>query len=573
MPQSIPVYEENDVVEDEDEETEAIKRVERSALLTMPGETTKNLGDFNELDRSGRYFNSINPTQSESGDKVGITESYFESDPFFGQRGRRAKSESSGPLDKMSIVNQTLTNANKYNHTVRQNSSPDIQDIITGIVKLLNGNVNVHADTQGVKRPHSNRINNRGPPRISETQMPVDYDPPVQSHPEGPIRPFLSGVPLPQQLVPSMQSNFRPSFISQNRPPWQSQRPKPPHSPIRRPIPSYKPILPVSDFASNNGPENSSSNEAENVNDSNEESEESIEESVKQKHNNKIDDSKDSENNSESTEEVKPTEVYTTIIQSVSEVNTVGFIESHSLETETSTSSIETLDSSIAETTSSVPTNTETPILDKIPQTHHQQELITTPSSVEQSSTSETSNQNIQPTTTSQIQNPTAYHPRPGMVLDDPEFKPGSHQKSSPNRPFPPQRPPGYGEIFDITLSAIQGPGGGGGSQQTVKIKPYSPYEEGDLIVVSSTEGQEYVSIDGKRTYINLFGESVPAPVTSSTYISSTKPIKPTQTLQPGVTGSGYVVAETEPSVNKYNQRPVIHRRPPAHPPQDPPVR
>lgn len=72
------------------------------------------------------------------------------------------------------------------------------------------------------------RINNRGPPRISDVPpLPPDFDtpgmnpPPPPDHPypfekppapdkplinqlppERPIRPFVSGVPLPEQIVP-----------------------------------------------------------------------------------------------------------------------------------------------------------------------------------------------------------------------------------------------------------------------------------------------------------------------------------------------------------------------------------
>ncbi|ENN79488.1 hypothetical protein YQE_04132, partial [Dendroctonus ponderosae] len=63
-------------------------------------------------------------------------------------------------------------------------ANPDIQDIITGIVKLLNGNVNVQANTApGMGRPLrplSTRINNRGPPRITDVPaLPPDFDVPA----------------------------------------------------------------------------------------------------------------------------------------------------------------------------------------------------------------------------------------------------------------------------------------------------------------------------------------------------------------------------------------------------------
>lgn len=63
------------------------------------------------------------------------------------------------------------------------------------------------------------------------------------------------------------------------------------------------------------------------------------------------------------------------------------------------------------------------------------------------------------------------YRPRPGIVLDDTEYKPGGHR--------PPQiitaRPPigQIGEIFDVTVSAIQGPGGGSVGSNSGQGKPY----------------------------------------------------------------------------------------------------
>lgn len=118
-------------------------------------------------------------------------------------------------------------------------ANPDIQDIITGIVKILNGKTQ-----DGRPRPSSTRINNRGPPRISDVP-PLDFDgpatfegpptfvplppppsntrvpppypfdvpPPMQNVPlppqpsksgssNLPTHPFIDGVPVPEKLVP-----------------------------------------------------------------------------------------------------------------------------------------------------------------------------------------------------------------------------------------------------------------------------------------------------------------------------------------------------------------------------------
>lgn len=47
------------------------------------------------------------------------------------------------------------------------------------------------------------------------------------------------------------------------------------------------------------------------------------------------------------------------------------------------------------------------------------------------------------------------YYSRPGIVLDDPEFKP---QIGGQRRPIQVQVP-SKGDVFDIMVSAIQGPG------------------------------------------------------------------------------------------------------------------
>ncbi|EDW04959.1 GH23634 [Drosophila grimshawi] len=158
----------------------------------------------------------------------------------------------------------------------------------------------------------------------------------------------------------------------------------------------------------------------------------------------------------------------------------------------------------------------------------------TTTTSTTTSTTSTTSSTTTTTTTTTTEKALTAnaptsapaapYHPRPGIVLDDPEFKPGGRPRpaqrpAAPQQPIQPTRqhlPPGYGEIFDVTLSAIQGPGTkGSGSQQTINIKPYGTYgaagggggaHQADIIVSASGD-EGFVSIDGKRTYINLFAD------------------------------------------------------------------
>lgn len=100
-------------------------------------------------------------------------------------------------------------------------SSPDIQELITGFVKLLNGGPGQSP------RPVRTRINNRGPPRISDLP-PLVLDPPPRKdpppypfeRPEKPvIKPFFTGIPLPEQIVPTEPQPMRP--------PLRPVRPKP----------------------------------------------------------------------------------------------------------------------------------------------------------------------------------------------------------------------------------------------------------------------------------------------------------------------------------------------------------
>ena len=258
----------------EENETVTLQRVERSALpilnenfsavksgpnnVHFPSEEIKEAA-------AGRYFQyNIKPTGTYEGG------SYHTENPLRTSRARSAKilqtatevrdsataaSSSNSFLLKGDLRPLTsgspntsrstaisMTRAGTPNATVtptsgsrQQNPNPDIQDIITGIVKLLNGNVNVHANTQGVRRPSATRINNRGPPRITDTQtLPLDYDaqkpaigtsvrPPPYPF-DRPERPFITGVPIPEQIVP-----YRPGFVS-NRPPWHRNKPRPPIS-------------------------------------------------------------------------------------------------------------------------------------------------------------------------------------------------------------------------------------------------------------------------------------------------------------------------------------------------------
>ncbi|CAD1469285.1 unnamed protein product, partial [Heterotrigona itama] len=156
-----------------------------------------------------------------------------------------------------------------------------------------------------------------------------------------------------------------------------------------------------------------------------------------------------------------------------------------------------------------------------------------------------------------------AYRPRPGIVLDDTLDYTGT-QGLATQRPYAPPRHPPLGDIFDVTVSAIQGPSGAN-SGEGVRV----PVNGGnaDVILTSAVEGQGFVSIDGKRTYMNLFENSD----RTSTHVQQQP--QPTRTQPPAIVGTGFAVAQPDPPTatprpNGSIRRPTFHRRP-----TQPPVR
>nr|XP_014085266.1 mucin-5AC isoform X3 [Bactrocera oleae] len=581
------------------------------------------------------------------------------SESFLAKGGLRPFTSGSPINPTRSTAISTAATATALPHNPRQNSNPDIQDIITGIVKLLNGNVNVHANTQGLRRPSASRINNRGPPRISDVQtLPIDYDtqkkplgssirPPPYTGPfDRPERPFITGVPIPEQIVP-----LRPGFISQ-RPPWHRQKPRPPITTAiggRRPIPQYKPMpntqlsppvaeesaAPVKDMPEMTSSQHSGEMEISvppDYNDANGDVPKPTDATYDSEFSNEDTNSQyievsDQDSNEtadqgpmtvekdefeeeetapmppspppakkdEQSSKKKPSkhkgadkkkhtpEDFAAIIETNSAVHTEsstyapmpmeiseGAIIDPSTEevifmTPSKTPTLE-ISSELDDTSSSTEIITQNSIITTaLPNTIQSPVMLSPSSSTELLATIPPASTNTTPkplstTTTARLstttsstftsvappvttptntlptpmpQPPSDYQPRPGIVLDDPEFKPGGRPR--PPRPIqsrpgdvqqqPPYNiqptrqhlPPGYGEIFDVTLSAIQGPGSVGGSQQTINIKPYGTYgnsggQQGDIIL-SAAGDDGFVSIDGKRTYINLFGEPTDPPV------------------------------------------------------------
>lgn len=83
-------------------------------------------------------------------------------------------------------------------------------------------------------------------------------------------------------------------------------------------------------------------------------------------------------------------------------------------------------------------------------------------------------------------------------------------------------------------------------------------------MITSSTGSEGFVSIDGKRTYLNLFGDPTPSVPTS---------VKPTAALHNQVTGTGFAVVDEKPkpsgvgAVKPTHRRPIFGRPRPSQPP------
>lgn len=154
------------------------------------------------------------------------------------------------------------------------------------------------------------------------------------------------------------------------------------------------------------------------------------------------------------------------------------------------------------------------------------------------------------------------YRPRPGIVLDDTEYKPGK-PAAVQHRPIITRPPMGQlGDIFDITVSAIQGPGGssGSGKPYVIPVDIESVHGSNDDVITSPVGSEGFVSIDGKRTYLNLFDQNVPSTLASPV-------VKPTAASHNQVTGTGYAVVDEKPKPKPTPRRPGYGRPRPNQPP------
>ncbi|KAM3956220.1 LOW QUALITY PROTEIN: calcium-binding EGF-like domain-containing protein pawn, partial [Aphomia sociella] len=550
-----------------------------------------------------------------------------------------------GPRIRPTAVQPIFATA-AYKDQGRQNT--EIQNIITGIVKLLNGNVNVQANSQLLNgrptRPMASRINNRGPPRISDVPPIPDFDKPVtpvahayhptKTPPPYPFdRPPHHGVNLPEQIVPPM--THRPGLY-RPMPPWQKPRPRPP---TRRPnpgLPMYKPSLPPLPLdlpeAEDTKPE-----EEVIVNENESNSENNIH------HDETVTSEEDKKETILSQEEYVKEEEMTTVADTTTTSTTTTSTTST---TELTTSSTTTEKTTTVKLTTKKPTEkptekpttttttakpkTEKPIkiekekkdppIDKVKLEKEKYKIIeekvqnktrneTTTENYIQSSITESKTTptlsiasptpteglityapviNVSSTASSEITSSTInsqplpssesipyhpYRPRPGIVLDDTDFKPHGSRYSRPEASVitaPETRlPPGYGEIFDVTVSAIQGPGEKGGASVHIEnVNLLSGHGDHDDIIVSASGEQGFVSIDGKRTYLNLFDSSTVPVSIRPTHVQNLPQSVPPLVAPPLGPGIGTGVAIPADDIPQPQPPPRRQHQPQVHRPQ-----
>ncbi|KAL0267627.1 UNVERIFIED_CONTAM: hypothetical protein PYX00_009842 [Menopon gallinae] len=546
-------------------------------------------------------------------------------------------------------------------------ASPDIQDIITGIVKILNGKTNsnhVEGSTIRPPRPTSTRINNRGPPRISDVP-PLDFDPPPSfvplpppppkrvpppypfdvppslpniplppqplkpGHSNLPSHPFIDGVPIPEIVVPGKPPKPEYDTISVSVPDNKKYPPLTVNATVKQPPPKNVTLAVETHIPSGSViPLHTVLNET-------------IEKEVTEKPGkNKIPLQKVPPINPNVANKtgnkrvrprppVRPRPVFNTTrtVPKPIKMKDTSVILNPSVEPEVN-ATVETKTTNTTEppepeivtevkaeeqNVTDAPTDLPLPepspsyniieltlshnISHEVPVVMAEDDLpilleptvgIGEATPILESSVPELSSSSVEKSTpTLSSSRPTfatvetthEYKVRPGIVLDDPEYKPVGHKHPiKSTRPIitAPPPPSHYGEIFDITVHAVQGPGGGEGSTAgrpfiyPVELDSGVIVHNGKVpnsdvsVITKPEEGQDFVSIDGKRTYINLFGESTSKP-------------NPTTTQLPAITGTGFPVPHKEqPAIHPVNNRPTVSTPPPRRPykrPSHPPVR
>lgn len=652
------------------------KRVERSADPILSKTTAednlllfKNIEDSfdrNDVELSGRVAHLIQPSRTDKNQYFGVVQSTV--DQSSGEVKGALQGRSLQEPQEISPTATTLTTTATLSSEPGKprQANPDIQDIITGLVKLLNGNVNVHANTAlemgRPVRPVSTRINNRGPPRITDVPpLPPDFNLPAPPKlpPTGPVPPPVSTrppAPYPFEIPPSNVSpkrpypgkpgngisetgNGRPGFYKPpTAPPWNRRRPTKRPNPY---VPPYKPLpsmtdtdlvsltseLPTDDILTLNldsqlgihsetdeqsfdddtlgekidgnltkdDPQtllpqdlNKDQQTSEAIDKENAAFEKNKEKNPKPDKSSKITlvtptmktglpiletpillitEGSYAKNSSEVSNPISPTSSLKSEVQ-LTHDSSSAFQSENSSSTTTSLpedhdNNIPHLESSIQEVlptsnnskSTTALSNTATSELPSISQTHN---VSRTQVNYIQTSTDN------QTTSTAFPYYP--YRPRPGIVLDDTEYKPGGIDR----QPIVTRPPLGaIGDIFDVTVSAIQGPGGQSAGQGQPYVIPVDIENiNGHGEVITSPVGSEgFVSIDGKRTYLNLFGDN-PDP-------TGTLAIKPSAASSNQVVqGTGYVQPDKTSKPNLGSVKPAQRRPSYGRPrPSQPPVR
>ncbi|XP_046974887.1 uncharacterized protein LOC124541103 isoform X1 [Vanessa cardui] len=611
-----------DVISDDETASEVV--VEPSAEPTR-GSRSINIDEIpssnnNEIDsgievHNKRKYYDIDPTKTidyYTSDEAMLMSSGFgdKLDFKFPGEGKRAPKgralAPTGPKIRSTAVQPPTFATTSPRDQGRQNS--EIHNIITGIVQMLNGKVNVQANTQllnGRPRPMTSRINNRGPPRLTESYS-SDFDkpitPPPLFHPTKipPPYPFdiPHGVNLPEQIGPPM--NNRPGF-HRPIPPWQRPRPRPP---TRRPnpgLPVYKPtLIPPPDIPDLDDKQHENVSHSENKLHHDDVIPLATPESTTETRNTTEDDKDNQLTTAETTTSVSTTTETTTESTTTSTTTTTTTTTEKPAELTTQKTTTEkaktekplkpekkkeqfnpdknrdkykvteektterpvknnievapVIESSIAESSTSTTISVApTPTLGLL--SH-----APTATDVKPDGEMQTSSINTEPLPTSEIPY-RPYRPRPGIVLDDTDFKPHGtrYRPDAPIITAAETALPGYGEIFDVTVSAIQGPGEKPASVNVEHINIHR-----DDIIVSATGEQGFVSIDGKRTYLNLFDTSTPT--IAPTRVQSTPyHTGPPPTLGPAM-GTGVAIPADD--VPLPPRRPHTPHRPPYRRPQ-----
>jgi len=589
---------------------------------------------------NSQFYDKIQPTKSD--DSLlgqGLFSKTREDTNFYRNAGEAMRASERGrALSFPKPRSASETNVPQNSSHRSEKPSPDIQDIITGFVKLLNGNVQVQVNPNSRPLyPVRTRINNRGPPRITDVP-PLDFDPPRPPKPTHPannlkipppypfdipppisslppqptsiLRPFLSGIPLPERIVPEdpdnisitteddldalVLENLNKTFIAPSKTkfnPFASEYHKTKPNlmvnetdvtkDVNKKPGLYKPIIPfirpseVTPLKNNDTdiPKDPSKKPAaykpptsmvrpnvtlstnNETNDTKQSSKKPIPPKTMTPSNRPIDPFMINETDLIEKDKRKPEPQIPAISSIHPEISVTNKTESNNkpnpynptankydlvseiiLSTETNFTVGEkkepTENLSLPETTPSSGAGTHnksnaTAVAEVV--------TVSTQTLVESSMAESPELQTPAITSTPTLHSATnKYYPRPGIVLDDPEYKPGAAYRPTPSTTAASTN----GQIFDVTVSAIQGPNSG-----QPFVYPVEVDGSGEVSVITTAQaGQHFVSIDGKRTYINLF------PSTS---------VKETPAYTVGQVSSEFGSASSTKKRPTYQRRPV----------------